>query len=110
MLKLINLLVFSVFLTFELFSQAHNIDSLRRVILEVEDTARVNVLIKSANNYSKSDLDLADSLARKALDLLEMLEYPEGLINCWNSLSFIRSSKGNIEEGYDFCAKSHTIK
>jgi signal transduction histidine kinase/DNA-binding response OmpR family regulator len=106
MKKPLLLLLLSISLTFEILPQAPNIDSLRAVILQVEDTARVNVLLESAKNYSTRDLDLADSLIQEALYILEVHDYPEGLIKCWNSLSFIRSSKGNIDEGFGFCEKA----
>ena len=100
------LLVTLICFTSEVYAQTSTISSLESMLDQAKDTARINILIKLSKEYAKSDLDHADSLAQETLLLLTNLDYQEGMINCLNNLSFIKSSKGSYDEGYDLNARA----
>jgi len=106
MKKLLILTIILYFQSNEVSSQTANIDRLTTLLNKAEDTARVNILIKLSNEYANSNLDRADGIAQEALRLSDLLDYQEGLIKSYNSLSHIISSKGNYEEGYNYCQKA----
>jgi signal transduction histidine kinase/DNA-binding response OmpR family regulator/Tfp pilus assembly protein PilF len=95
-----------IFISLDIYSQSAKIRSLEEELDQVRDTARINVLIKLADEYTSYDLDHADSLAQEALTLSKRLDFTEGLIKSLNSLSFIKSSKGSYEEGYNLCEQA----
>ncbi len=96
------LLLFSL----DIYSQSEKIRFLEEKLDQARDTARINVLVKLADEYAANDLEYADSLAQEAFNLSFDLEFNEGLINSMNCLSFIKSSKGSYEEGYNLCEKA----
>lgn len=98
--KFLLILLISFFPILEVPSQIKSIDSLDNFLKIAKDTGRVNIMIKLSLEYASSDLNKADSIATGALSLLDNLDYEEGLIRCLNSLSYIKSSKGNYEEGH----------
>ena len=95
-----------VFVSFDIYTQSAKIRSFEKKLDQVRDTTRINVLAKLADEYASYDLDHADSLAQEALTLSKRLDFTEGLIESLNSLSFIKSSKGNYEEGYNLCEQA----
>jgi len=88
------------------YAQNSEIDQLDKKLDQVEDTARVNLLVRLAGEFANNDLDRADSLTQEALDLSEQLGYQEGLVKAYNMIAHIRSSKGEYEEGHQYVNKA----
>ncbi len=106
MLRKLLISVVSLFISSGIFAQSSKIDSLEGVLNVAKDTLRVNILAALSEDYAYYDLDHADSIAQEALALSSRLGYQEGIIKSYNSLSYIKSSKGGYEKGYDLSQKA----
>lgn len=73
------------------------------------DTAEINTLIRLAESYLRTDIELAGSLAREAYSLLPPSGYDEALANCLLLLSYTSSSAGAYGEGFGHCRKAISI-
>lgn len=73
------------------------------------DTAGINDLVRRAQGLLRTDIHLADSLARTAYALLPSSGYDEGLVNCLLLLSYTNSRAGSNEEGFAQCREAIEI-
>lgn len=74
--------------------------------LQTADTARINTLIRRAKSYLRTDINLADSLAREAYDLLQKSGPGEGLADCLIILAYVNGSTGAYQEGFEYCREA----
>ncbi|PVD49506.1 hypothetical protein DC498_24585 [Terrimonas sp.] len=73
------------------------------------DTASVDTLIQLAESYLRTDIKLADSLAKEAYNLLPKSGYNEILANCLLLMSYTSSTNGAHAEGFEYCRKAISI-
>jgi signal transduction histidine kinase/DNA-binding response OmpR family regulator len=105
-LRCLSILVFLFFDVATLLAQNIEIDQLENKLLTAKDTAKINITIRLSNLYSSIDLDHADSLAMEALEQLKQHDYQEGYVKCYNSISYIKTSIGEYNQGLEYCQKA----
>lgn len=101
-MKKIFFIFFTIVYLSDISAQDRKADSLRTLLLKAkEDTSKVMLLARLANNYRDNKPDTADLLAEQGITLAEKLHFEKGKAECLQEVGHSLFIRGDIAGGLE---------
>lgn len=103
--------VCSILFAVDAKAQANEVESLQYVLKgDHTQQERVDILNKLSHTYTGSSINMAEQVAREALEIATNINYAEGIAASYNNLGIVYSIRGDYTEGLDFFLKTLRIR
>lgn len=96
-----------LFLSFNSFAQREKIDSLKKVLAGLKDSARIDCLNELSKTLVNSETGSAEMFAQLAMNEAEKIKYKKGIAVAWCNLAWAHGlSGGDLPTMESYCRKA----